>query len=159
MEESIHNCLICKKNYNHNDNIPIILRCGDTLCSNCISNFQQINKSDYFECPECVKETSSLNIENKLAFEKIIIDKKSENIQIYKEFEVIIKRHDRRFKVKVKKEMTIKELKEKINKQEGYNFNEIILVFKRPLMDDKTLEFYGIVKPCTLISVIPVVGG
>lgn len=148
MEVSIHECLNCNKNYNHNNNKPMILGCGHTMCSHCISASKELFKSVF--CPACGIKTSSLDIENKLAFKKINALKISENIKNDKEFEVIVRDAVEIFALKVQKEMTVKELKEKINKLKGLNFNNRFLMFKRPLMDDKTLEFYGIVKPCRL---------
>lgn len=44
-------CPLCKQTYDENARIPrILLNCGHTICSNCISNF--LNTSSILKCPE-----------------------------------------------------------------------------------------------------------
>ena len=59
----------------------------------------------------------------------------------------------------VTKDMTVKQLREKIAEKEHFNINNINLAFKRPLNDDKTLEFYGITKTVAITMLPKLTGG
>ena len=70
-----------------------------------------------------------------------------------KEFEIYIKpgTGEGFFFINVTKMITLRQLKEKIEKEKGYDKNHYILSFKKPLNDEsKTLEYYGIKKAVTL---------
>lgn len=163
---SEHECKTCKKLYNRNDNKPIILSCGDTLCSACIKNYKEILHKEEFECPKCCNNTKSLNVENKAAYPKEgTVDTSSQVLNaapIEGEFEILIrpKADLDKYTMKVTKDMTIGQLKNKIQKEKGYNVNQFDLAFKRPLIDlNKTLESYGITKKVTLTQISNVIGG
>ena len=34
--ENVVKCEICKTNFNLEDNLPCLLKCGNTLCMNCV---------------------------------------------------------------------------------------------------------------------------
>ena len=76
-------------------------------------------------------------------------------------FEIIIKPKDnKKFSIKVKKEYTIKKVKEIIETEKNMPPQNYILAFKKPLSDlDKTLEYYGITTTVTLIQVAYLEGG
>lgn len=153
MSEKI--CEVCKNYYNKNENRPFILECGDTLCLKCIKSYKEVLKKDIFECPTCYTDTKSLNVENKMAYPKEgeIVSLNS-NIKVPEkaEFEVFIKTPFGRdkYSLLVTKTMTIGQLKDKIEREKGYNKNNFTLAFKKPLYDSKTLESYGITRTVTI---------
>ena len=56
--------------------------------------------------------------------------------------------------------MTIGQLKDKIEREKGYNKRNFVLAFKKPLNDNsKTLESYGITKTVTITQISTVEGG
>ena len=146
-------CLICKKQYNQNSNKPILLTCGDTMCHVCIKSKKEFYKKDEFECPNCKEKVKSMNIENKLAYPKIQTLKNDE-------FEICVRFPAKEIFLIAKKQMTVKQLKDKIEENYGYNMKNYQLCFKKPLKDDqKTLEFYKITRSVTLIVTPPPMGG
>ena len=163
MSEKI--CKVCKNYYNKNENRPFLLECGDTLCLKCIKNYKEALKKDIFECPTCCTNTKSLNVENKMAYPKEgeIVSLNS-NIKVPEkgEFEVFIrpKVEADKYSLLVTKTMTIGQLKDKIEREKGYNKKNFALAFKKPLNDDsKTLESYGITKTVTITQISVVEGG
>lgn len=164
---SENECKTCKKLYNKNENKPIILSCGDTLCSSCIKSYKEFLNKDEFECPKCCNMTKSLNVENKAAYPKEgTVDTTNNSIinqpAVEGEFEIMIrpKGEIEKYSMKVTKNMTVQQLKKKIQKEKGYNINNFDLAFRRPLADlDKTLESYGITKKVTLTQISNVHGG
>ena len=55
--------------------------------------------------------------------------------------------------------MTIKQLREKIAEKENINKDKIHSSHKKPLNNDKTLEFYGIIKTVVITVISSVIGG
>lgn len=157
-------CKTCQNMYNKNQNIPIILSCGDTLCSSCIKNYKDAMKKDVFECPKCCNDTHSLNIENKSLYQKDNMTNANNNSRtpINGEFEIFIrpKGEVEKYSIKVTKSMTVGQLKDKIEKEKGYNKKYFTLAFTRPLNEEsKTLEFYKITRTVTLTQISFVQGG
>ena len=111
--------------------------------------------------------TKSLNVENKAAYPKEgTVDTTNNSIinqpAVEGEFEIMIrpKGEIEKYSMKVTKNMTVRQLKNKIQKEKGYNINNFDLAFRRPLADlDKTLESYGITKKVTLTQISNVHGG
>ena len=160
MSEKI--CKVCKNYYNKNENRPFLLECGDTLCLKCIKSYKEALEKDIFECPTCCTSTKSLNVENKMAYPKEgeIVSLNS-NIKVPEkgEFEVFIKTpFGSKYSLLVTKTMTIGQLKDKIEREKGYNKNNLILAFKKPLYDSKTLESYGITRTVTISQISCLVG-
>ena len=162
---SEHTCKVCKLIYNKNENKPFLLKCGDTLCLSCIKNYKEALKKDIFECPTCCTETESSGIENKAAYPKDGGDKKSNdnnNNTVSGEFEIYVRRQEEadKYSLKVTKTMTVGQLKDKIQKEKGFDKKLYQLSFKRPLEDEnKTLEFYGITKTVTITQISNFEGG
>ena len=123
-------CLICKKQYNQNSNKPILLTCGDTMCHVCIKNYKEFLKKDEFECPNCFEKVKSMNIENKHAYPKIqnseIESPKNDEFEIYIRFRDT---YDKIFLI-AKKQMTVKQLKDKIEENYEYNMKNYQLCLK-----------------------------
>ena len=160
MSEKI--CKVCKNYYNKNENRPFLLECGDTLCLKCIKNYKEALEKDIFECPTCCTNTKSLNVENKMAYPKEgeIVSLNS-NIKVPEkgEFEVFIKTpFGSKYSLLVTKTMTIGQLKDKIEREKGYNKDNFALAFKKPLYDSKTLESYGITKTVTITQISGLLG-
>ena len=160
MSEKI--CKVCKNYYNKNENRPFLLECGDTLCLKCIKNYKEALEKDTFECPTCCTNTKSLNVENKMAYPKEgeIVSLNS-NIKVPEkgEFEVFIKTpFGSKYSLLVTKTMTIGQLKDKIEREKGYNKNNFALAFKKVLYDSKTLESYGITKTVTITQISCLLG-
>jgi hypothetical protein len=60
----------------------------------------------------------------------------------------------------VTKEMTIGELKEKIQNEKGFDSSQFDLAFRKPLTQlNQTLEYYRIVKTVTITQISNVHGG
>ena len=139
-------CRICYQQYNRNIHKPIILTCGHTVCKSCINFYKSTGKEE-FECPNCCSNTKSTNIENASIYQKIQ-EPNIESSLSDDEFEIYIRtRRGEKIILKVKKTMTISQLKNKIFEEYGYNKEEYELAFKKPLIDaSNTLEFYGIKK-------------
>ena len=55
--------------------------------------------------------------------------------------------------------MTIKQLREKIAEKENINKDKIYVSYKKPLNNDKTLEFYGITKTFVITMISSMIGG
>lgn len=165
MSEKI--CQTCNNQYNKGENRPIILSCGDSLCSNCIKKYKEIYKKDSFECPNCCNETQSTNIENKSLYpkENEVISNNSVRAQQPGEFEIYIRpkgndANDKKYTIIVYKSMTIGQLKQKINDEKGYDKNLFTLAYTRPLTDEsKTIESYGITRTVTLTQISKFRGG
>jgi len=159
-------CKICAKNYNNGDNKPMILECGDTLCLACIKRYKEaLNKAE-FECPHCCNPTKSTTIPNKNLIPKNgSVSNSSFNPNqspAEGEFEIFIKPKDNtpKFSMRVTKNMTISQLKSKLQTEKGYNPNQFDLAYKRPLKNlSNTLESYGIKNTCTLTQISNVIGG
>ena len=161
---SNHECVVCNNIYRKPDYRPIMLSCGDTICSSCINSYKEALKKDEFECPKCCNISKSLNIENKQAYPKdnAQIQQNNNQIPIEGEFEIFIrpKNAQEKYSIKVTKKMTIAQLKEKIETEKGINPRNFQLAFKKPLTDlKKTLEEYKIVKTVTLTQISIVEGG
>ena len=129
------------------------------MCSNCIEHMETALKNKFFECYVCNEKVSSTNIINKCIY-NISKEKDNSNINnINKEFNIVIRHTDsHKIELLVTKYMTVKQLREKIAEKEHININNINLAFKRPLYDDKTLEFYGITKTVTIIRISEMLG-
>ena len=157
---SCYLCPCCRIEFNKNKNKPIVLSCGDSMCSNCIEYIETALKNKFFECYVCNEKVSSTNIINKCIY-NISKEKDNSNINnINKEFNVVIRSsHFYKFELLVTKDMTVKQLREKIAEKEHININNINLAFKRPLNDDKTLEFYGITKTVAITMLPKLTGG
>ena len=89
----------------------------------------------FFECSVCMNQVSSTNIINKsILKENYNINGKN------KEFPILIRYTNcQKIELLVTKDMTIKQLREKIAEKENININNIYLAYKRPLNNDKTL--------------------
>lgn len=165
MSEKI--CPTCNNQYNRGENRPIMLSCGDSLCSNCINEYTKIYKKDSFECPNCCNETKSLKVENKSLYpkENEVISNNTVRIQHPGEFEIYIRpkgtnSNDQKYTIIVTKSMTIEQLKQKINDEKGYDKNHFTLTYTRPLTDySKTLEYYGITRTVTITQISIYKGG
>lgn len=163
---SEHVCKTCQITYNKINNKPIILSCGDTLCSSCVNNYKNFLNKDEFECPKCCNMTKSLNVENKSAYPKENTAAPSNTNNnpnpVTGEFEILIrpKGEFEKYTMKVTKSMTVRQLKNKIQREKNYNINNFDLAFKRPLIPlDNTLESFGITKKVTLTQISNVSGG
>lgn len=159
---SIHECGSCKAVYKKDTNKPIILSCGDTICSSCISFYRSAENKNKFDCPICCNIAESKNIENKGLYPKgNISNAPSSNFApVEGEFEVNIKLlNNERITIRVTKEMTIETLKNKIAEEKGINKKNLFLTFRKPLNNKKTLEFYGIKKEVTIMQTTNEFGG
>ena len=80
-------CPLCKQLYNEDNRIPrILLNCGHTICSNCISFC--INNSSILKCPEDLTEYPNISSLSTFPMNKALIKllhKISENIKIIEE--------------------------------------------------------------------------
>ena len=163
---SENQCKTCTKTYNKNDNKPIILSCGDTLCSSCIKSYKEILDKEEFECPKCCNYTKSLNIENRSAYPKEETTAQ-QNVNdnpnpVTGEFEIFIRPKGdlEKYSMMVTKNMTVRQLKNKIQREKNYNINNFDLAFKKPLIPlDNTLASFGITKKVTLTQISNVIGG
>lgn len=155
-------CPLCFKKYNNQENKPYILTCGDTMCLKCINYYKEALGKETFECPDCCcKDAKSSGIFNKNVplNNKDEINQNSNTNNADGFFDLIIReKNGGKFNIKVKKEYTIKKVKEIIkterNIQENYE-----LAFKSPLLDDKTLEFYKITSTVTITQISNLKGG
>jgi hypothetical protein len=65
-------CPLCKQLYNEDIRIPrILLNCGHTICSNCISNY--INSSSILKCPEDSTEYQNISSVSSFPVNKALI--------------------------------------------------------------------------------------
>ena len=153
-----HECQYCKNKFDNINNKPIMLTCNDIICSSCINFFEAAFGEKIFECPVCMNQVSSTNIIFKpLLKEGGGVDEK--NNEKNNEFPIIIRCKDgHKIQLLVTKDMTIKQLREKIAEKENININNIYLAYKRPLNNDKTLEFYGITKTVTIFRISSMMG-
>ena len=161
-------CMVCKNKFNKTDHIPYILDCMDTLCSKCVNHYVEsytkegVPKGE-FKCPECCNTTKSTNKINKACLPKdnAPINNNANAAPIGNEFEVTIKFLDgSRTNFRVTKTMTVAQLISKISQEKGINANQLKLAFKMPLNEtSKTLEFYKITKPVTIMQVDYLKGG
>ena len=163
---SENQCQFCKKRFNNNENTPMILKCGDSCCSSCINKFKEILEKDEFECSLCCHQTKSTNIKNKQLIPKENVSNlnKSLKASVHGEFEIYIRiksnTGSEKFSIFVRKEMTIGELKEKIQNEKGFDSSQFDLAFRKPLTQlNKTLEYYKIVKTVTITQISNVHGG
>ena len=151
MDES--KCPICSEEYDEVNRKAFILKCGHSSCSKCIK-FYEDAKRVLFQCEKCCKMTESANIENKSLYKKSNGQASQIQRQPTKdEFEIYIRKKDKKgkFSILVNKNMTLKQLKEEIKRQEDIDSSTYDLCFKKPLKeDDSTLESYGIAKTVTL---------
>ena len=153
-----------QKKLQQNENKPIMLECGDAVCSFCIQHYKEATLKDEIKCPHCCNMTKSMN---RVVKQLIPKDGIQENITNFNrapaigEFEVMIRTKDNEiFPIKVTKEMTVGKLKDLIYEQKGYNKNEFDLAFRKPLIElGKTLEFYKIIRKVTLTQISNVHGG
>ena len=158
-----NNCPACKMKYKKNERIPYLLSCSDTICSQCINFYTKAYTKEEFGCPKCCNDVKSLKIENKALYppedESTAVNLNPGPVQ--GEFEITIKFLDRsRLALKVNKNMKVSELISKVANQKGINQSQLKLVFKQPLKEqDKTLEFYKITGPVTLMQVNYLDGG
>ena len=82
-------CRYCKNKFDNNNNKPLLLTCGDTICSSCINYTETVLNKKFFEYPVCVNRVSSTNIINK--------SKLKENLnfdEMNKEFPILIRYTD-----------------------------------------------------------------
>jgi hypothetical protein len=50
---NLKSCVLCKEDFNFSERIPrILIHCGHTFCSSCLSNFHKNNR---VRCPMCLK--------------------------------------------------------------------------------------------------------
>ena len=159
-----YECPSCKMKYKKNERIPYLLSCDDIICSKCIKFNKEVSAKEEFKCPICCNENiNSLNKEIKALYppddEPTVANLNTGSVQ--KEFEIIIKFLDRtRFAIKVFKDMKVGQLISNIAKQKGINEKNLILAYKQPLKEqDRTLEFYKITGPVTLMQINCLVGG
>jgi hypothetical protein len=159
-------CQFCKKAYNNSENTPMILDCGDSCCSSCIKKFEEILSKDEFECSLCCHNTKSSGIKNKQLIPKGNASNCAKNLKasIRGEFEIYIRiksnTGSEKFSIFVTKEMTIGELKEKIQNEKGFDSSQFDLAFRKPLTQlNQTLEYYRIVKTVTITQISNVHGG
>ena len=144
---SMYECQYCKHKFDSNNNKPILLTCCDIMCSSCINNLETASNKKFFECSVCMNQVSSTNI-----IIKSILKENDKINEKNKEFPIIIRFTDgHKIELLVTEDMTIKKLKEKIADKENININDYYLSYKRPLNNDKTLEFYGITKTVTIM--------
>jgi hypothetical protein len=143
----------------------MILECGDSCCSSCIKKFEEILSKDEFECSLCCHMTKSSNIKNKQLIPKEnSSNNKNLKASIRGEFEIYIRiksnTGSEKFSLFVTKEMTIGELKEKIQNEKGFDSSQFDLAFRKPLTQlNQTLEYYRIVKTVTITQISNVHGG
>ncbi len=132
---STNECSICKVIYNKNNNKPMMLECGDTLCSSCIKHYKESFQKDEFKCEQCCNITKATKIENKSAYPKENVSNEStmHPSPPQGEFEVFIKLlSGEKLSVKVNKEMTVDQLKSIIAREKGMNKGGLFLTFKKP---------------------------
>lgn len=155
------NCPICKIQYDRNNRKAYILECGDSACSKCINFYKEAKKE--LECGKCCNKTKALTVENKSLYKNNVNQniKPSSNTQ-KDEFEIYVRKKNtqEKFAILVKKNMTVKELKNKIKAQEKIEPTAYELAFKKPMTDlDQTLESYQIKKPVTITMISEFEGG
>ena len=154
-------CPICKEEYEKNTRKAFILLCGHSACSKCINFYKDAKRE--LECGKCCKYTQSANIEIQDAYKKSGTQTNTIASQPEKdEFEIFVRKKDKnqKFSILVKKDMTLKELTEKIKNQEGIEPKTYSLMFNKPLLEPKqTLQSYGIKKPVTITMIAPFNGG
>lgn len=156
-------CPICLQEYDRINRKAFILLCGHSACSKCIKFFEDAKK-DFLECGKCCKLTQSAGIENKSLYKNN--NKVEKNKPVSKpekdEFEIYIRKKNKqdKFPILVKKNMTVKELIDKIKTQEDIDSTTYELCFKKPLTEeDKTLESYGITQTVTVTMITKFDGG
>ena len=160
----VDECPVCFNKYNSDENKPILLDCGDTMCLKCIKYYKESLRKDTFECANCCKkDAKSTNIMNKAVPLNNSNETTTSNSTASADgfFEVTIRtKNGDEFFIAVKKEYTLKELKEEIKKVKNIEPSEYEFAFKKPLLDmNKTLEQYGITGPVTIIQTSNVEGG
>jgi len=160
----VDECPVCFNKYNSDENKPILLDCGDTMCLKCINYYKESLQKDTFECANCCKkDAKSTNIMNKAVPLNNSNETTTSNSTASADgfFEVTIRtKNGDEFFIAVKKEYTIKKLKEEIKKVKNIEPSEYEFAFKKPLLDmNKTLEQYGITGPVTIIQTSNVEGG
>ena len=70
INEDLLACSICLVQFgNENDNLPLSLKCGHTLCKKCVSDYQQTNN---LICPYC-KVKTEMQSKGQLANNNIIL--------------------------------------------------------------------------------------
>ncbi len=160
----IDECPVCFNKYNSDANKPILLDCGDTMCLKCIDYYKESLQKDSFECPNCCKKNAkSTNIMNKA----VPLNNSNETTTNTSApsadgfFEVTIRtKNGDEFLIAVKKEYTIRKLKEEIKRVKNIEPTDYEFAFKKPLLDmNKTLEQYNITGPVTIIQTSNVEGG
>ena len=155
-------CGMCFKKYNEYENKPILLICGDTMCLRCINYYKETLLKDTFECIFCCHITKSSGIINRaaLAYQKEREIPTISTSFLPGEFKIFIVENGKKNSIIVTKTMTIRELKDKIEKEIGINQAAYFLACGVPLIDlSKTLEYYGINETVTLIKKNYVIGG
>ena len=156
-------CPICKCPYVKNERKAFILQCGDSSCSKCIDFYKSAGK-ETFECQKCCHQTKSLNIENNALYQNSSNQNNSQPAPKPQndEFEILIRKKNssEKFPILVKKTMTVRELKNKIKREQNIDQNTYELAFKKPLKDlDHTLESYSITQTVTVTMLAEFFGG
>lgn len=154
-------CPLCKEEYDKVNRKAFILLCGHSACSKCVKFYQDAGRES-FECGKCCNSTKSANIENKSLYQNKNNAPKKEPKPQRDEFEIYVRKKNtqEKFSLLVKKNMTLKQLIEKIKSQEDIDSNTYDLCFKKPLTEeDKTLEYYGITKTVTVTMITKFDGG
>ena len=163
-------CRICKNEYDEDKYKPFLLSCGDTLCQICINFLKESVRSEEFECPICCGKVKSTNVSIKAAIKKKQISNINNNYSENDELCIYIENYitESKYTLKVKKTMTINQLKEKIIEHEGcsYHFHLSYRNYKRRVlggfleMGNETLKFYRIRNYATIyITGLPILGG
>ncbi|CAK83231.1 unnamed protein product (macronuclear) [Paramecium tetraurelia] len=71
-------CLLCKQDYNIKDRLPrILIHCGHTICTQCLSNFYRNRR---VRCPLCLKLVKHLDSIERLPINHTIFTKMAEEI-------------------------------------------------------------------------------
>jgi len=160
----VDECPVCFNKYNSDENKPILLDCGDTMCLKCIKFYKESLRKETFECANCCKkDAKSTDIMNKYVplnnSNETTTSNSTASADGFFELTIRTKKGDEFF-IAVKKEYTLKELKEEIKKVKNIEPSDYEFAFKKPLLDkDKTLEQYGITGPVTITQISNVIGG
>ena len=160
----VDECPVCFNKYNSDENKPILLDCGDTMCLKCIKFYKESLRKETFECANCCKkDAKSTDIMNKYVplnnSNETTTSNSTASADGFFELTIRTKKGDEFF-IAVKKEYTIKKLKEEIKKVKNIEPSDYEFAFKKPLLDkDKTLEQYGITGPVTITQISNVIGG
>lgn len=160
-------CPLCKEFYNKEKGYhPIILSCACTTCSSCINKLKDIYKKEDIEiyCNKHCTNVKSLNAINECGYPtEGVLESENEikTAPVIGEFQIFIKTLDglNKFSIKVTKEMTIAQLKEKIQREQGYDKDKITLALRNELKNENTLEFYKITRTITITQIMKVIGG